>query len=75
MDGLFGQFRYKCYLEEVASVGDCLEICPQLDSRLGRCFLMWCCVRYTHPLLERALLRASGMLPLPIRMTLLHPEP
>jgi len=28
------QLTYKCHLEEVASVGDCLNICPQLDSRM-----------------------------------------
>ena len=35
MDGFFSQLPYKCHLEEVASVGDCLNICPQLDSRVG----------------------------------------
>ena len=35
MDGFFSQLPYKCHLEEVASVGDWLKICPQLDSRVG----------------------------------------
>ena len=35
MDGFFGQFPYKCHLEEVASVGDGLKICPELDSRMA----------------------------------------
>ena len=35
MDGFFSQLQYKCHLEEVASVGDRLKICPQLDSRVG----------------------------------------
>ena len=34
MDGFFCQLPYACHFEEVASVGDCLEICPQLDSRV-----------------------------------------
>ena len=34
MDGLFSQFPYKCHLEEVASVGDGLESCTLLDSRV-----------------------------------------
>ena len=37
MDGFFSQFPYKCHLEEVASVGDLLKICPQLDSRVATC--------------------------------------
>ena len=28
IDGLFSQLPYKCYLEDVASVGDKLKICP-----------------------------------------------
>ena len=35
MDGFISQIPYKCHLEEVASVGDCLKIRPQLDSRKG----------------------------------------
>ena len=35
MDGFFSQLSYKCHLEEVASVGDLLKICPQLESRVG----------------------------------------
>ena len=38
MDGFFSQLPYKCYLEEVASVGNGLKICPQLDSRVDP----WC---------------------------------
>ena len=34
MDGFFSQLQYKYHLEGVASVGDRLEICPQLDSRV-----------------------------------------
>ena len=34
MDGFFRQLPYKCYLEDVASVGDRLEFCPELDSRV-----------------------------------------
>jgi len=33
IDGFFSQLPYKCYLEEVASVGDCLKICPWVTSR------------------------------------------
>jgi hypothetical protein len=33
MDGFFGQMDG---LEEVASVGDGLQICPQLDSRVEK---------------------------------------
>ena len=41
MDGLCSQFPYKCHLEEVASVGDCLEIFPQLYSRVDvKCSLV-----------------------------------
>ena len=29
------QVPYKCHLEEVASMGDSLKICPQLDSRVN----------------------------------------
>jgi len=32
MGGFLSQLPYKCHLEEVVSVEDCLEICPQLDS-------------------------------------------
>ena len=35
MDSFSSQLPYKCYREEVASVGGCLKICPQLDSRMG----------------------------------------
>ena len=35
MDGFLGQLR-KCLLKGVASVADCLKICPQLDSRVER---------------------------------------
>ena len=35
MDGFFRQLPYICDLEEVASVGDCLQSCPQFDSRVG----------------------------------------
>ena len=34
MDGFFRQLPFRCHLEEVASAGDRLEICPQLDSRV-----------------------------------------
>ena len=34
MDGFFGQIPYKPHLEEVAFVGNCLNICPQLDFRM-----------------------------------------
>ena len=43
IDGIFSQLPYKCHLEEVASVGDWLKMCPGLDSRvvhqgaIGRC--------------------------------------
>ena len=33
-DGSFSPLPYKCHLEEVASVGDYLKICPQFDSRV-----------------------------------------
>ena len=29
------QLPYKCYLEEVAFVGDCLRICPWVTCRVG----------------------------------------
>ena len=35
MGGFFSQLPYKCHLEEVASVGDGLEICPWVTSRVG----------------------------------------
>ena len=35
MNGFFGQLLNKCHFEEVVSVGDCLKICPQLDSRVA----------------------------------------
>ena len=35
MDGFFSQLSYKCYREEVASRGDELKMCPELDSGLG----------------------------------------
>ena len=34
LDGFFGQLPYKCCLPEVASVGDCLKICPWVASRM-----------------------------------------
>ena len=34
MIGFFSQLLFKCYLEEVASVGDWRKICPRLDSRV-----------------------------------------
>ena len=33
MGGFFSQLPCKCHLAEVASTGDSLKICPQLDSR------------------------------------------
>ena len=36
MDGFFSRLPYKCHLEEVASVGDWLKICPQLDSKVAK---------------------------------------
>ena len=35
MNGVSSQLPYKCHLEEVASVGDCLQICPQIDYRVS----------------------------------------
>ena len=35
MDIFFSQFPYKCHLFEAASVGDWLEICLDLDSRVA----------------------------------------
>ena len=35
MDGIFSLLPCKCHLEEVASVGFCLKICPQLGSRVA----------------------------------------
>ena len=35
MDGFLSRILYKCHLEEVASVGDWLKICPQFDSRVA----------------------------------------
>ena len=34
MDSFFSQLPYKCYLEEVASVGDGLKVFSQLDFRV-----------------------------------------
>ena len=34
IDGFFSQFPFNCYLPEVASVGDGLEICPWVASRV-----------------------------------------
>jgi hypothetical protein len=34
MDGFFSQLLYKCHLQESASVGDRLKICPHIDSRV-----------------------------------------
>jgi len=34
IDGFFSQLPFKCYLPEVASVGDWLEICPKVASRV-----------------------------------------
>ena len=34
MNGFFSQLPFKSYLQEVASVGDQMKICPQLDSRV-----------------------------------------
>ena len=36
IDGFFSQLLFKCYLPEVASVGDSLKICPWVASRVGR---------------------------------------
>jgi len=35
IDGLLGQHPFKCYLQEVATVGDCLAICRWVASRVG----------------------------------------
>ena len=35
IDGFFSQLPFKCYLPEVASVGDALKICPWVASRVG----------------------------------------
>ena len=35
IDGFFSQLPYKCQLEEVASVGDSLEICPWVASSVA----------------------------------------
>ena len=35
-DSSFSQHPYKCYLEEVASVGNWLKICPRVTSRVVR---------------------------------------
>ena len=34
IDGLFRQLRYKCHQNREASVGDSLEICPWVTSRV-----------------------------------------
>ena len=34
IDGFFSQLPFKCYLPEVASVGDRLKICPRVASRV-----------------------------------------
>ena len=36
IDGFRSQLPFKCYLPEVASVGDLLKICPWVASRVGR---------------------------------------
>jgi len=35
MDRFFGQLPHKCHFEDVASVGDWLQICPEIDSRVA----------------------------------------
>ena len=35
MDSILSHLPYKCYLEEVASMGDWLKIPPWVASRLG----------------------------------------
>ena len=35
IDGFFSQLPSTCHLEVVASVGDRLKICPELDFRVG----------------------------------------
>ena len=35
MDSFFSQLLYKCYLEEITSVGDWLKICPWVTSRVA----------------------------------------
>ena len=35
MNGFFSQLPFKRYLPEVASAGDCLNICPWVASRLA----------------------------------------
>ena len=32
--GFFGQLPYKCHQNRVASVGDCVEICPWVTSKV-----------------------------------------
>ena len=39
-DGSLSQLPCKCYLEEVASLGDRLKICPWVTSRVS--FSCWC---------------------------------
>ena len=34
LDDCFSQLPCNCHLEEVVSAGDCLKICPRLDSRV-----------------------------------------
>jgi len=57
MDGFFSQLTYECHLEEVASVGHRLYICPQLNS------LDLKEVRDSQPL---AILSASSSRPQPL---------
>ena len=35
MNDFFSQLPYKCHLEKLASLGHCLQICPQFDCRVA----------------------------------------
>ena len=35
IDGFFGRLPYKCHQNRMASMGDCLEICPRGTSRMS----------------------------------------
>ena len=41
INGFFSHLPYKCYLEEMASMGDWFKICPQLESRVDPLKMAW----------------------------------
>ena len=75
MDGFFRQLLYKCYLEEVASVGDWLKRCPPLDSRVANVTTARGSSRSSRPMSEACRAGSCPRSPFPRRRARPGPGP